>query len=88
MLRFYLKIVYLYVMTTMMLNVPDALEKEHNETVRLIAAKLYEAEKISLGQAAVMCDMNKWEFGEVLSHYGVNYLDDSVKADIDNLKLS
>lgn len=58
MLFFYLKIVLSYVMTTMMLNVPDALEKEHDETVRLIA-KLYEAEKISLGQAAVMCDMNK-----------------------------
>jgi predicted HTH domain antitoxin len=69
-------------MTTMMLNVPDALEKEHDETVRLIAAKLYEAEKISLIQAAVMCGMNKWEFAEVLSRFGVSYLDASVKADL------
>ncbi|CAN5463141.1 hypothetical protein BH09BAC6_BH09BAC6_06960 [soil metagenome] len=29
-------------MTAMKLQVPDALEKEHDETVRLIAAKLYE----------------------------------------------
>ena len=36
-------------MTTLTLNLPDALEKEHDETVRLIAAKLYEAGKLSLG---------------------------------------
>ena len=31
----------------MTLRVPDALGKEHDETVRLIAAKLYEAGKLS-----------------------------------------
>lgn len=69
-------------MTTITLNIPDELERDHDETVRLIAAKLYEAEKISLGQAAVMCDMNKWDFAEVLSRFGVSYLDASVKADL------
>lgn len=38
----------------MTLKVPYALEKENDETVRLIAAKLYEAGKLSLGQAAEM----------------------------------
>jgi len=37
-------------MTTMTLNIPDALEKEHDETVRLIAAKLYEAGKFPFQQ--------------------------------------
>jgi predicted HTH domain antitoxin len=41
----------------MTIQVPDALEKEHDETVRLIAAKLYESEKLTLGQAAEMCGM-------------------------------
>jgi len=69
-------------MTTMILQVPEALEKEHDETVRLIAAKLYEAGKLSLAQAAEMCSMNKWDFAEILVNFGVNYLDPSVKADL------
>ncbi len=70
-------------MTTMILQVPEALEKEHDETVRLIAAKLYEAGKLSLAQAAEMCNMKKWDFAEILINFGVNYLDSSVKADLD-----
>lgn len=69
-------------MTTMILQVPEALEKEHDETVRLIAAKLYEAGKLSLAQAAEMCDMKKWDFAEILINFGVSYLDPSVKADL------
>lgn len=60
-------------MTTMTLNVPDALEKEHDETVRLIAAKLYEAGKLSLGQAAEMCGMKKWDFPVVLAKFNIPY---------------
>jgi predicted HTH domain antitoxin len=60
-------------MTTMTLNVPDALEKEHDETVRLIAAKLYEAGKLSLGQAAEMCGMKKWDFPAVLASFDISY---------------
>nr|WP_067054375.1 UPF0175 family protein [Mucilaginibacter sp. L294] len=71
-------------MTTMTLQVPDALENEHDETVRLIAAKLYEAGKLSLGQAAEMCSMKKWDFAEILINFGVNYLDPSVQADLDH----
>ena len=60
-------------MTTMTLNVPDALEREHAETVRLIAAKLYEAGKLSLAQAAEMCGMKKLHFPAVLSEYNIPY---------------
>jgi predicted HTH domain antitoxin len=65
--------VYLYNMTTMTLQV---LEKDHDETVRLIAAKLYEAEKITLGQAAEMCGMKKWDYAEILVNYGVHFFED------------
>ena len=75
-------------MTTMTLQVPEALEKEHDETVRLIAAKLYEAGKLSLKEAAEMCSMKKWDFAEVLVDYGVNYLDASVTADLANARKS
>jgi len=66
-------LLYLYVMTTLTLQVPDVLEAEHEETVRLIAAKLYEAGKLSLSQAAEMCGMKKWDFPAILSNYGVSY---------------
>lgn len=71
-------------MTTMTLQVPDVLEKEHDETVRFLAAKLYEARKLSLGEAADVCGMKKWDFAEVLIQYGVHYLDPSVSSDLDN----
>ena len=60
-------------MTTLTLKVPDSLEKQHDETVRLIAAKLYEAGKLSLGQAAEMCGINKWDFPAVLAENNVSY---------------
>lgn len=60
-------------MTTMMLKVPDALEKEHDETVRFLAAKLYESGKLTLGQAAEMAGMKKWDFAEILINYDVDY---------------
>lgn len=66
----------------MTLNVPEALEKEHDETVRLIAAKLFESEKLTLWQAAEMCGMKKWDFAEILINYGVHYLDASATADL------
>lgn len=60
-------------MTIMTLKVPDALEKEHDETVRFLAAKLYEAGKLTLGQAAEMCGMKKWDFPEVLAEFNIPY---------------
>jgi predicted HTH domain antitoxin len=73
-------------MTTITLQVPDALEKEHDETVRLIAAKLYESGKLSLGQAAEMCNMKKWDFAEILINYGVHYFNQSAEAAIADAK--
>ena len=78
----------LIIMTTMTLQVPDALEKDHDETVRLIAAKLYEAGKLTLGQAAEMCGMKKWDFAGVLSEYGVHFLDAGATADLEDYKSS
>jgi len=75
-------------MTTITLQVPDALEKEHDETVRLIAAKLYESGKLTLGQAAEMCGMKKWDFAEILINYDVHYLDASATADLNEFRKS
>ncbi|MGZ3757389.1 MAG: UPF0175 family protein [Mucilaginibacter sp.] len=73
-------------MTTITLQIPDALEEEHEDTVRLIAAKLYESGKLTLGQAAQMAEMKKWDFAEILIKYGVHYLDPSAEAAIKDAK--
>ena len=73
-------------MTTMMtLTVPDFLEENHNDTVRFLAAKLYESGKLSLGQAAEMAGLSKTAFAEILAEYDVNYINysfDDVMADV------
>ena len=73
-------------MTTMTFPVPDALEENHSDTVRFIAAKLYESGKLTLGQAADMAGMKKWDFAEILINYGVHYLDSSAEAAINDAK--
>ncbi|WP_256007207.1 MULTISPECIES: UPF0175 family protein [Pedobacter] len=60
-------------MTTLTLELPDALDKERDQTLKLIAAKLYEAGKLTLGQAAEMCGMRKWDFPAVLASFNVAY---------------
>jgi len=75
-------------MTTITLQVPEALEREHDETVRLIAAKLYESGKLTLGQAAEMCAMEKWDFAEILINYGVHYFDAGATADLNEFRQS
>ena len=69
-------------MTLMTLHVPEKLEDEHEETVRFLAAKLYEANKVTLGQAAAMVNMEKWEFAELLVKYDVHFFDDSASTAI------
>ena len=70
----------------MTIQVPDALEREHDETTRLIAAKLYEAGKLTLRQAAEMCQMKKWDFAEILIKYNVHYLDESAAEDLETFR--
>lgn len=75
-------------MTTITLQVPDFLEEDHNDTVRFLAAKLYESGKLSLGQAADMAGLSKQAFTEVLGDYGVNYINysfDDVMADVSRI---
>jgi len=72
-------------MTTMTLQVPDELEREHEETARFIAAKLYEAGKLTMGKAAAMVGMEKWDFAEILVNYGVHFMDASAEAALADL---
>lgn len=75
-------------MTTLTIEVPASLERDREDTIRFLAAKLYESGKLTLGQAAQMAGMNKWDFAEILSNYGVNYIQytfDDVIADVERI---
>lgn len=73
-------------MTTLTLRVPDSLLEYQSDTIRFIAAKLYESGKLTLGQAAEMAGMKKWDFAEMLIQYGVHYHDPSAGAAINDAK--
>lgn len=77
-------------MTTLTLEVPVSLERNREDTVRFLAAKLYESGKLTLGQAAQVAGMKKWDFAEMLSDYGVDYIQytfEDVIADVDRITI-
>ena len=59
-------------MKTLTLNIPDNLDLDDNEASMLLATKLYEQGKLSLGQAAEMAGFTKRTFMELLSRYNVS----------------
>ncbi|AYL96742.1 UPF0175 family protein [Mucilaginibacter celer] len=75
-------------MTTLTLQVPDSLGEQQYDTIRFIAAKLYESGKLSLGQAAEMAGLSKRTFADLLSDYGVsllNYQVSEMLSDAENI---
>ena len=75
-------------MTTITIEVPDSLGEYQKDTVRFIAAKLYESGKLSLGQAAAMSGLTKRTFAELLNDYGVSYINysvDDLKDELDQI---
>lgn len=76
-------------MTTLTLNLPETVKFEERELVMILATKLYEQGKLSLGQAAELAGLSKRAFMEVLGDYGVsvfNYSADSLESDLENAK--
>ncbi|MBI5471602.1 MAG: UPF0175 family protein [Ignavibacteriae bacterium] len=74
-------------MKTLTLQLPDSLELEDREAKMLLAAKLYEQGKLSLGQAADLVGYSKRTFMELLADYGVsvfNYPPDELESDMNN----
>jgi predicted HTH domain antitoxin len=73
-------------MSTLTLDLPDLKEDEKTEILRLIAAKLYERGTLSLGQAAKLAGMEKWDFPKVLADYGVYYFNMSTAELAEDVK--
>ena len=74
-------------MRTVTLSLPENLEVDNRELVMLLASKLYEQGKISLGQAAVLAGLTKRAFAELLGNYDVsifNYPSSGLSKDVTN----
>lgn len=76
-------------MTTLTLNLPKTIKFEERELVMILATKLYERGKLSLGQAAELAGLSKRAFMEILGDYGVsvfNYSAEELESDLENAK--
>lgn len=74
-------------MKTLTLNIPDNLDLDDREAAMLLATKLYEQGKLSLGQAAELAGYSKRTFMELLAKYNVsifNYDEQELENDIRN----
>ena len=74
-------------MKTLTLNIPDNLELDTREAAMLLATRLYEQGKLSLGQAAEFAGYSKRTFMELLGNYNVslfNYDKQELENDIRN----
>ena len=70
-------------MKTLTVNIPDDLEITTKDLSLMVAAKLYEQAKVSLGQAAEIAGLSKVAFAELLGTYGVSIFNFSA-ADLSN----
>jgi predicted HTH domain antitoxin len=74
-------------MKTLTLDIPDSVDLTEHEVKMLLAGKLYEQGKLTLGQAAQLVGLTKRAFIEVMGKYGFSVVSDSVEdlhSDIEN----
>ncbi len=74
-------------MQILTLHLPDSLDLDAREATMLLATRLYEQGKLSLGQAAEMTGYSKRTFMELLGDYDVsvfNLTEEDLKNDVQN----
>jgi predicted HTH domain antitoxin len=74
-------------MKTITLNMPDSVDMDNRAVAMLVATRLYEQGKLSLGQAAEMAGLSKRTFTELLGTYNVsifNYPASDIARDVAN----
>lgn len=59
-------------MKSIVLNIPDSIEIDPLELKIILAAKLYELGKLSLGEAVEVAELSKREFIETIGKYNVS----------------
>lgn len=76
-------------MKTIKLNIPDTVDLNDREAKMLLASRLYEKGKLTLGQAADLVGLSKSTFMELLGDYDVsilNYPPSELDNDINNAR--
>jgi len=76
-------------MKTIQLNIPDTVDLNDREAKMLLASRLYEKGKLTLGQAAELVGLSKGAFMEILGDYDVsifNYPLSELENDIKNAR--
>lgn len=76
-------------MRTLTINLPDTIDLDKQEALLMLASKLYEKGKVSLGQGAELAGLSKRVFMELLGKYGVsvfNYPPEELAKDVENAK--
>jgi predicted HTH domain antitoxin len=76
-------------MKTIQLNIPDTVDLSDREAKMLLASRLYEKGKLTLGQAAELVGLSKRAFMEILGDYDVsifNYPLSELENDIKNAR--
>jgi predicted HTH domain antitoxin len=74
-------------MKKLTLNVPDTLDLDNRDLAMLVATRLYEQGKLSLGQAAEVAGLTKRTFAELLGSYDVsifNFPASDLSSDVAN----
>jgi predicted HTH domain antitoxin len=74
-------------MKTLTIDIPDNIDVDEKEAKLIIASKLYENGKLSLGQAASLVNLTKRDFIELLGNYNVSLFGNSPKdllSDLEN----
>ncbi|QLH47472.1 MAG: UPF0175 family protein [Bacteroidota bacterium] len=74
-------------MKVLTLNIPDSLDVDNLDLAMLVATRLYEQGKLSLGQAAELAGLTKRTFAEMLGRYNVsifNYPASDLSKDVAN----
>lgn len=74
-------------MKTITLNIPDNTGVDDFQLLMLLASRLYEQGKLSLGQAAELAGLSKRAFIELLGNYEVsifNYSSSDLSRDVAN----
>ena len=73
-------------MKTVKINIPDSVELSEREAKRLLAAKLYEKGKLTLGQAAEIAGLSKRAFMEILGDYDISIINHPVSDIEDDMR--
>ncbi len=74
-------------MQTLQIVLPDFLDTDNREISFILASKLYETGRLSMGQAAEVAGVSKRTFMELAGNYGVsifNYPAEDIETDFKN----